>query len=567
MGQGRTRVRGRGIAGVASACLVAAVLAAPASASEFEVNTLGDPGTGDCDASECTLREAIAAAKDHIWGDTVTFAPGLSGTIRLTDGELEYVDDDKVTIEGPGADVLTISADADGDGEHDLPGLLGPGDSRILEIRPMSPDDLSGANISGVTLAGGTVDGNGGAISSTDTQLIMQDVRMVDNFATGEGGALYSDGVYWLDGVARGNAALGDGGAIAVTDEIGPGEGSGLTRLAISGNHSAMDGGGVSLVGDAYVRASTINDNEASNGGGVFLRGVARLLESTVSGNEAAGRGGGVYAVAGPDPGDIGQLNESTIADNHAAVGGGAFGLAAGPGASTGALTNYGAILADNTAPDGPDVAARGTDGAEARYYALNSIVENGPEPVPIPVSRSYVGVDPQLGPLADNGGPTLTHMPAPTSVAIDATDYGEDFDPLPGDQRGLPRHVDAVAGNIYGSNDIGAVERQDPGAIGDDDIRPDTEITEHPPAIVRYRGHKPPRVRIGFTGTDDRTSARDLGFQCQLGKESQRCEASFRARMKPGRHIFKVRATDPAGNADRTAAKFSFLVKKRQRR
>jgi len=57
--------------------------------------------------------------------------------------------------------------------------------------------------------------------------------------------------------------------------------------------------------------------------------------------------------------------------------------------------------------------------------------------------------VDPQLGPLADNGGLTLTHLPPAGSPAVNA---GGTFCPTT-DQRDLPRPV--------GACDIGAVEVQ----------------------------------------------------------------------------------------------------------
>jgi hypothetical protein len=63
----------------------------------------------------------------------------------------------------------------------------------------------------------------------------------------------------------------------------------------------------------------------------------------------------------------------------------------------------------------------------------------------------SIIGVDPQLGALANHGGATATMVPAPSSPAVNA---GE-MTPVFGiDQRGLPRPVSTNA-------DIGAVERQ----------------------------------------------------------------------------------------------------------
>jgi CSLREA domain-containing protein len=78
------------------------------AAATVEVNSLADPGTDGCDAMECTLREAIAAAQP---GDTITFAAALfvsgPGTITLTDGEL-LIDKD-LTIEGAGRRLLVLS--------------------------------------------------------------------------------------------------------------------------------------------------------------------------------------------------------------------------------------------------------------------------------------------------------------------------------------------------------------------------------------------------------------------------------------------------------------------------
>jgi hypothetical protein len=58
---------------------------------------------------------------------------------------------------------------------------------------------------------------------------------------------------------------------------------------------------------------------------------------------------------------------------------------------------------------------------------------------------------DPLLAPLADNGGPTLTHLPARDSPVVDAGNADRLAD---GDQRGKPRIVGLQA-------DIGSVELQ----------------------------------------------------------------------------------------------------------
>ncbi len=96
--------------------------------STFTVKNLHDSG-GD------SLRAAIIAANANPGADTIVFAHGLTGTIKLTSGELSITD--AVTISGPGADKLTVS---------------GNGASRVFEI------DTAvglGVAISGLTISHG----------------------------------------------------------------------------------------------------------------------------------------------------------------------------------------------------------------------------------------------------------------------------------------------------------------------------------------------------------------------------------------------------------------------------
>ena len=70
------------------------------------VTSTADNGDGTCtDAGDsCTLREAIAFASP---GATITFAPGVAGTITLTQGQLLI--GKALTISGPGARNLAVS--------------------------------------------------------------------------------------------------------------------------------------------------------------------------------------------------------------------------------------------------------------------------------------------------------------------------------------------------------------------------------------------------------------------------------------------------------------------------
>jgi len=75
----------------------------------------------------------------------------------------------------------------------------------------------------------------------------------------------------------------------------------------------------------------------------------------------------------------------------------------------------------------------------------------------------------------------------------------------------------------------------------------PQTRITKHPKRRTTKR-----RATFGFTST-----AAGSTFQCKLDRRPWRaCTSPERVRVKPGRHVFRVRAIDTAGNRDQTPAK-----------
>jgi CSLREA domain-containing protein len=84
------------------AVVTALTLAAPASAATtFHVNSTADPGTGTCDVTECTLREAIIAANADSAADTIDFTNVATGdnTIFLDTTPLPAITQ-PVTIDG-----------------------------------------------------------------------------------------------------------------------------------------------------------------------------------------------------------------------------------------------------------------------------------------------------------------------------------------------------------------------------------------------------------------------------------------------------------------------------------
>jgi hypothetical protein len=122
------------------------------------------------------------------------------------------------------------------------------------------------------------------------------------------------------------------------------------------------------------------------------------LLLSTVSGNRTLSPCGGIWVLGGRI-----AVAYSTIADNG--IGGGLRLEAAASGSVRGTL------LTDNTANcDGPTTPT-------SLGYNLEDSTSCG---LAGPGDRS--GIDPLLGPLADNGGPTFTHALPAGSAAVDAS-------------------------------------------------------------------------------------------------------------------------------------------------
>ncbi len=113
------------------ACIGLLLVATPAHAETFTVNSTGDAGDsnigdGSCFTGifvqvgprferQCTLRAAIQQANPNGQSDTIGFAPGLSGTITLgsSRGGLVIANDtpatDDLNIQGPGAEKIAVS--------------------------------------------------------------------------------------------------------------------------------------------------------------------------------------------------------------------------------------------------------------------------------------------------------------------------------------------------------------------------------------------------------------------------------------------------------------------------
>ena len=244
-----------------------------------------------------------------------------------------------------------------------------------------------------------------------------------------------------------------------------------LTNCAVRGNSG--DGGGLSIAagGKATLLNTTVSGNtDGNNGQGIYVStgGTATLTNCTLSGNGPSGgggEGGGLYVAAGATA----TLTDCTLSDNYN-VGGAAL-------ANFGTVTLTNCTLSDNR--------VNGSDGALASFGTTtltNTIVANTVSGANCSGTMVSMGrnldsdgtcklsspgdltpMDPKLGPLQDNGGPTFTHALLLGSPAIDAGNDAVTRPPLnlTTDQRGLPRKLGLHV-------DIGAVESSATGCVGD---------------------------------------------------------------------------------------------------
>jgi len=380
----------------------------------FTVTTLADAGAG-------SLRDAIAQANATAGLDIIDFKIGLAGTITLTTGEIAI--NEALTVSGPGAGVITIS---------------GNNASRVFNTSAAAAG--AAISFSGLTMTAGKTAGFGGAALFSDEAIALTNCVITGNTAQGGGGvAMLSTGTIKATACAfTNNTASAYGGGI----DLLAGKLS-LTRCTVSGN-KASTAGGVYTRTYLLLLDTTVSGNTASTaGGGIrvdggFAAGALTIRNSTISGNSATTDGGGMALVS--FTGNL-VVQNSTITANTAAANGGGIAVVSGGGSSSIEST----VLQANTAPAGTDAKTANT--LSAKNSAIGSIT--GITTFTNLGGNLFADPNIKLGPLADNGGPTLTHLPQPGSTLVNA---GTNPAGLATDQRGLARVFNAVA-------DIGAVE------------------------------------------------------------------------------------------------------------
>jgi len=221
-----------------------------------------------------------------------------------------------------------------------------------------------------------------------------------------------------------------------------------ITNSTISGNSANAgfpagdSGGGIHGAGAVSVENCTISSNSAATSGGGIYGGVIEISNSTISGNSAGTSGGGIYVIGAWHDVWL-RVTNSTLTGDSAPSGGGIYNkryVIDSVVEISNTILNAGAS-GENIFNDDGTITSLG--------YNLSS--DNGGGYLTGPGDQ--INTDPLLGPLQDNGGPTLTHALLPGSPAIDAGDPNFHSPPL-NDQRGCLRVIN-------GRIDIGSFERQ----------------------------------------------------------------------------------------------------------
>ena len=388
------------------------VLLSVISPQSVIVTTAEDEQDGDLTSEDVSLREALL----DLGASQVQFSIDLvEKEILLTLGRLTIND---VYIVGLGEQNLAIN---------------GNGQSKVFYVNGTD------SAISHLTITGGY--GYGGAGIDNAGTLAMSNVTLSDNFSTGDGGAIRNQGALTInDSTIIGNSTNGVGGGLWNNEDAT------VIDSTFSGNESDDSGGGIYNSSHLVVVGSTLFGNTSELGGGISNGGGDLLVvNSTLSGNVAM-RGGGIYNGSANL-----SITNSTITGN-----------------STFFFYQYGGgihnqsnsmVMLNNTVVAGNYRDIYTDDGL---FSGSNNLIGTGESRIGLVngVDGNIMGVDPLLGPLQDNGGPTLTHAPLPGSPLLDAGNEAVAAKPsgvpLTTDQRGLTRG--------FGTVDIGAVESQPSG-------------------------------------------------------------------------------------------------------
>ncbi|MEZ5442937.1 MAG: right-handed parallel beta-helix repeat-containing protein [Lysobacterales bacterium] len=442
------------------ALMLCALACAPTlRAASFAVDRLDDavdmlPGDGVCLAigGGCTLRAAIQESNALAGPDTLQLAagthlltlPGIDEDLS-SQGDLDVTD--ALTIEGAGPLVTVIDG-----------GAL----DRVLDVLPA--DSARAVALRDLSLRNGRLDsfsqnsgGGAGLRVGRQVQLLIERVDIRNNVSS-----------TFVDAMGLSNRGCINGQRLRLLDNFDPDQtGNERARAGaiytsgvdscLSLSDSEIRGNQGDQTGAVYaddgapitLSRSLVADNEGRATGAFLLNNNNEVLMDnvTISGN----RGNGAVLV---DGGATLTLRNSTVTRNVGSFGqpvvGGIHDVHSLPGRT----------FISNTILSGNGPGALGDECRVVRSLDGGNILGDSSRCQHQLLPSDQVDVDPGLGPLADHGGWTHTHLPGPNAI-----DRGVTSACLAEDQRGVTRPQDGD-GDGLADCDVGATEWVDPTAL-----------------------------------------------------------------------------------------------------
>ncbi len=449
------------LAAAVAACFALAAFAPPCFANYDNVTNCNDTGSG-------SLRATIAGAGN---GDTIVLNPVTMQCSAITLGSGEIVvpqNDLTVKYNGNNANRFTLTGN-----NHRIFHHTGSGK---LTLQRLTLQFGKATDADAISIVTGKYTSNavpGGCVYSAGVvDLENSQVKYCSVAASNIG---IGGGIGAMKGLIMNNSTLRDnsvtafvsptygsyaecGGAFAGVPGLGGGNGYiNVNYSTIRDNAVGGSGGGLCIIGpldnsgpQSTILNSTISGNSANDSSAILSSGLLSIANSTVSGNTSTST---TYTASAIFVGKILTLRNSTVAFNSATNGAAIWFNNIKYGSNAHYLVDFESSIVANNTSNGTeaDVYSRVDPSRALTITGANNIVMSTSAGAPLP--GDTLAGDPLLLPLANNGGPTLTHAFRDGSPAFG---HGNNSGNFSNDQRGsgFGRAVNGVV-------DIGAYEAQ----------------------------------------------------------------------------------------------------------
>jgi len=550
---------------------------------------VGSP-TGPCDDTAATIQDALAVAVSDGQADTVLVGPGT-----YTDGPyfLDGGTDNALTLQGSGQGVTFLTL-APGSSQTYVNSYKATIQDLTVTMNPTTSSNDVAVNLSNGDAKHVTVDGTGTTnsegVAATglshvedsrvtlpldtggtgvygDGGVVVQDTAITADYAYSHSGTGTPDTLARLSITARTRGVVTDSGEVDIDDSLinlGDGDGAGLAAVnfnnstatkTITADHVTIVGGGPGSIGVwTYASTPTAQQHSTATLTNSIVRGpdTDLLSEATNDGSQ----GGNSTASITTSYSDWSTFVNYNGANGTSLILGGTGDLDVDPLFVDPAHGNYrlasGSPVIDKGDPalGGPttdlgggvrvfdgdgDLTATRDMGAYERsdLVAPNTTVTAGP-------SGATRDTTPTFSFGATESGTSF-------ECKLDAGSYAPCSSPYTTGALTNGTHTLSVrATDLSGNTDASAAVR----TFRVDTVAPDTRFTSKPPRHVTTR-----KVTFRFVSTESGST-----FQCKLDKKPWRaCASPKRVRVKVGKHRFRVRAIDAAGNVDATPAVYRF--------